>query len=91
MTYSCNCPDLCDLHTPPLTRDLTVDRFIFGTRSYDMAVGANIRLVKEGGIPSSVQIQGHKYFVLVDDPANQNKARILLGVKPTFLTGRNSP
>ncbi len=89
MTYSsCTCPNLCDLHTPELTRNLTVDRFVFGTTKYDTAVGANIRLVNEGGIPSSVKIQGHKYYVLVDKAEDQNKARVLLGVKPTFLTGR---
>ncbi len=88
MMYPCTCPNLCDLHMSELTRNLTVNRFVFGTTRYDTAVGANIRLVKESGIPSSVQICGRKYFVLVDKPEDQNKARVLLGVKPTFLTGR---
>ena len=88
MTLTCTCPGLCNLHTPELTRDLTVNRFVFGTTRYDTAVGANIRLVKEGGIPSRVQTQGRKYYVLVDDPADQNKARVLLGVKSAFLGGK---
>ncbi len=88
MMYPCTCPNLCDLHMSELTRNLTVNRFVFGTTRYDTAVGANIRLVKEGGIPSSVQICGHKYYVLVDKPENQNKARELLGVPKTFLRGK---